>query len=61
MWFFVLKRNDPSYALMKLEAVLLETIGAVLVFSPLGIEVSLWEGPELWISYRHLFFLGALS
>jgi len=46
---------------MKLEAVLLETVGAVLVFSPLGREVSLWKGTELYVSYRHLFFLGPIS
>lgn len=46
---------------MKVETVLLETVGAALVFSPLRIEVSLREGTELWISYRHLLFLGALT
>ena len=42
---------------MNLEAVLLETIGALLVFSPLGREVGLQVGTELWINYRHLLIL----
>lgn len=36
---------------------LLETIGARLVFSPPGREVGLQVGTELWINYRHLLFL----
>lgn len=47
MFYIYIYKNYSSCPLMKLDVVLLETLGTVLFGTELGTEFSLWKGTEL--------------